>query len=167
VIYLLIIRVGKPFKSTIETLSVISYEICLLLEEILMVVFATNKINNFMTLSTGNMVGWVMIGAMFLSLATNILCILLTVIRVIVEAIRKRRDKKVADLKRGDQTKSSRPVNPLEGSRNERSRVITGNQTSSNILPPRINYPNEVVNLQDISSQDLISPRGQSIQDPI
>jgi hypothetical protein len=160
-IYLFIIGVGKPFKSRINTLNVILNEMCLLLEETIMAVFATNKNKNFMSLSTGSMVGWVMIGAMFLSLATNILCIILTIIRVIVEAIRKRRAKKAADLKRDDQEKSSPVVRPLRGSITERSIVIPSNEVPSNIFPPRINsLRNEVVDLKDISSQDLISPRG-------
>jgi hypothetical protein len=162
IIYLFIIGVGKPFKSRINTLTVISNEMCLLLEEMIMAVFATNKSQNFMSLSTVSMVGWVMIGAMFLSLATNILCIILTVIGVIVEAIRKRREKKAADLKRDDQKKSSRPVRPLGGPRTDRSIVIPSNEASSNIFPSRINSPIEVLDFKDVSSQDLLSPRGSN-----
>jgi hypothetical protein len=96
------------------------------------------------------------------------LCIILTVIGVIVEAIRKRREKKAADLhvKRDDQKKSSRPVRPLGGSITGRSIVIPSNEAPSNIFPPRINsLRNEVVDLKDISSQDLISPRGGNSDD--
>jgi hypothetical protein len=153
--YLFIIGVGKPFKSRINNISVISNEMCILLEEMIMAVFATNKSQDFMSQSTGSVLGWVIIGAMFLSLATNILCIILNVFRVIVEAIRKWREKKTEELKRENQKKSSRPVRPLKGSRTERSIVMLGNEASS-----RINSPNEVVDLKDISSQDLLSPRG-------
>lgn len=94
ILYLVILGIGRPFKNFVDLLDAIGNEICLFLEEVLMAVFATNKQHNFLDLRTGNILGWVMIGVLFLCLASNIICILAAVIYSGVEALRKKRKKR-------------------------------------------------------------------------
>lgn len=112
IIYLIIIGIGRPFKRVIDTLNCIMNEVWLLLEEILMTVFATNKTHYFLTLNSGNMLGWVMIGIILLSLGSNILCILAAIIQSIIEKLRKKKRKKKRDsisrMSRGKEAAAAR-----------------------------------------------------------
>ena len=125
-LYMVIIGVGRPFNRAIDTLNAISNEACLLLEEILMTIFAVNKDKNFMTLSAGYALGWVMIGIIFLSLGMNGLCIAAAIITSMVESIKKKKQKQAKILRMKNSKKGA--ASDRSGQRmSARRRVTTSN----------------------------------------
>ena len=158
ILYLVVIVVGRPFRMIIDTLNAISNEICILLEELLMTIFVVNKTKNFLTLSTGNILGWVMIGIIFLSLGLNALCIVGTLIAEIIDGIKERKKKKERMAKRKNRRKRVENQR-LERTRDESYKRQVQKQNNTRQKPKMINLDrNESLDLI-ISPKPIINRR--------
>ena len=158
ILYLVVMGIGRPFRKIIDTLNAISNEICILLEEILMTIFVFNKNNFFLALSTGNTLGWAMIGIIFLSLGLNVLCIIGSLIAGIINGIKERKKKKM-QLERKERLERVEAISHLEKTRIDlyQTRVQGPNDTtiqeSKKIIPEQNEALDLLISLKPINKR--------------
>lgn len=91
IVYTVILVVGQPFKRKIDLAIVLLNEICLLIEEILLVIFSINQKTVLLEEEIMNIIGWVMIGCMVAVLGINGIFIILSIAIPIFEYFRRKK----------------------------------------------------------------------------
>ena len=91
--YILIFLRGKPFKYKRDFIATILNETILIIEELLILVFAINQKIKLMELNTTIQLGWVMIGCIIAALGINGLFLIIGVICTVLESRKKKKEK--------------------------------------------------------------------------
>ena len=81
ILFLLVLLIGRPYNQLDKQLAVVTNEIIMLLQEVIVAIFATNKQVKFLTFEQGMIFGWVFIGIVLLSLFVNVFFALLIIVR--------------------------------------------------------------------------------------
>ena len=84
ILFLLILIIGKPYKQFDKQLAAMTNEILMLLQEVIVAIFATNKQVKFLSFNKGIILGWVFIGIVLLSLFVNALFPIIIILRSLV-----------------------------------------------------------------------------------
>ena len=77
-------------------------EIIILAEEVIMAVFALNKSHNYLTLATGNRLGWLFIGTTFGAVGFNFIGVAFAMVVMIIQAVKKRKERKARARRRAE-----------------------------------------------------------------
>ena len=106
------IIVGRPLNGNIDFLTCLANEIIILAQEVILVVFALNKSHNFLTLAMGNRLGWAFIGTTFGAVGFNFIGIVIAIVVMIIQAIKKRKERKARARRRAERIsrRSSRHI---------------------------------------------------------
>ena len=123
---IVVLLIGKPYKKTDKMLAVLLNDIIMLLQEVLLIIFATNKQKQFLSLDQGMMIGWVFIGFILLALLVNALFAVYSVVKTIIISL-KNRKKNSKKTQRNQQRVISIPSHSQRVRRREPSR--------NNVLP--------------------------------
>ena len=96
ILFLLILVIGKPYKTLDKQLAVVINEIIMLGQEVIVAIFATNREMKFLSLDQGMLFGWVFIVLIVLSLVVNTIFPIIIILRSLVASWRNKKNKSKA-----------------------------------------------------------------------
>ena len=103
IFFILALLIGKPYKQFEKYLATLSNEIIMVLQEVFIAVFATNKQVKFLSYTQGMIMGWIFIGLIMLSLVVNALFAIFTIGKVLVVSWKNKKKKSKRPRKRVQQ----------------------------------------------------------------
>ena len=150
ILFLLVLIIGRPYKELDKQLAMVTNEIIMLLQEVIVAIFATNKQMKFLSFNKGIILGWVFIGIVLLSFVANGLFAIFAVIKALVMSWKnKRKQSKRIHARARQRVMIERPDQPQRW-KNQRK--------FSSKRDPRGNPLNRILNVND-SRQQLRSER--------
>ena len=153
IFFLLVLIIGKPYKDLDKKVLALLNEILMVLQEVIVAIFATDRLKNFLSYKQWMNFGWVFIGIVLLSLVINALFPIFTVVKALVISWREKKKKS----KRTQARVRQRVI--IERSKHTQQRRGQGRPYQQRNNPePRQQTLNQIQNVND-SRQQLRSER--------
>ena len=135
IFFILALLIGKPYKELEKQLAMLSNEIIMLLQEVLMAVFATNKQVKFLSYTQWMVMGWIFIGLILLSLVVNAFVAIFIIIKALVISWRNKKKKSKRLRKRVSQSVIRTNILTPQGRiKKHSSRIVRNRNQFSTIL---------------------------------